>query len=136
MRLDGKDWTKAHYQNGPGGRTIAMVKSDANTCALEMKQWVQTFCEERRWDPYHGAKDLAIGLVTEASELLELFRFVPEGEVREMMGREKDRQKIADELADSLYFILRIAQLYNFDVAECLQAKLKKNALKYPVPHQ
>ncbi|MGE0529369.1 MAG: nucleotide pyrophosphohydrolase, partial [Bdellovibrionales bacterium] len=39
-----------------------------------------------------------------------------------------------DELADSLYFLLRFAQLYNFDLSESLRRKMEKNAIKYPVP--
>jgi NTP pyrophosphatase (non-canonical NTP hydrolase) len=109
-----------------------MAQDDKTTTLLDVKSWVQTFCEERRWDPYHGPKDLAIGLVTEASELLELFRFVPEKELAELMRQPQIRANVADELADSLYFILRFAQLYNFDLSECLVQKLEKNAKKYP----
>lgn len=110
-----------------------MAKSDNTTPVEHLKDWVREFCEERKWDPYHGPKDLAIGLVTEASELLELFRFVPESELRALMERVELRGKVADELADSLYFILRFAQMYDFDLATALKEKLKKNAVKYPV---
>ena len=37
---------------------------------------VAQFCEERNWDKEHKPKELAIGAVTEASELLEIFRFL------------------------------------------------------------
>ncbi len=106
--------------------------TDIDTTNEQMKKWVQDFCEERRWDPYHGPKDLAIGLVTEASELLEIFRFVSDADARGMMNDTSARSRIADELADSLYFILRFAQLYNFDLSTCLREKIVKNAKKYP----
>jgi NTP pyrophosphatase (non-canonical NTP hydrolase) len=48
------------------------------------------------------------------------------------MARSDFRQKTADELADSLYFILRFAQMYDFDLATVLKNKLVKNAVKYP----
>jgi NTP pyrophosphatase (non-canonical NTP hydrolase) len=111
-----------------------MKTKDQSTTLAEIKTWVQKFCEERQWDPYHGPKDLAIGLVTEASELLEIFRFVRERDLKPLLDDPDQRQKMADELADSLYFILRFAQLYHFDLTECLQAKMVKNAKKYPVP--
>jgi NTP pyrophosphatase (non-canonical NTP hydrolase) len=111
-----------------------MATDDKTTSLDEVKTWVQSFCEERSWDPYHGPKDLAIGLVTEASELLELFRFVPERDLAELMRQPKVRENAADELADSLYFILRFAQLYNFDLSESLARKLEKNAKRYPKP--
>src|SRR6266404_7933166 len=113
---------------------MVMALDDKTTSLNQVKKWVQDFCEERRWDPYHGPKDLAIGLVTEASELLELFRFIPENDLPKLIQSPEMRAKAADELADSLYFILRFAQLYKFDLAECLSQKLVKNAKKYPAP--
>lgn len=111
-----------------------MRRSDQDTSVEEMKKWIQKFCEERNWDPYHGPKDLAIGLVTEGSELLELFRFVNEDQAARMMKDPEQRQKIADELADSLYFILRFAQMFGFDLSQAVEDKLVKNAKKYPAP--
>lgn len=112
---------------------MVMAASDNSTDVESLKDWVRSFCEERKWDPYHGPKDLAIGLVTEASELLELFRFVPEAEIQALMSQPEFRQRTADELSDSLYFILRFAQMYGFDLSTSLANKLMKNAEKYPV---
>lgn len=111
-----------------------MAPDDANTSLEQVKNWVRKFCEERNWGPYHGPKDLAIGLVTEASELLELFRFVPEKDIAALIEKPEMREKIADELADSIYFILRFAQLYKFDLSRAIERKLIKNADKYPLP--
>ncbi|MBX3023048.1 MAG: nucleotide pyrophosphohydrolase [Bdellovibrionales bacterium] len=113
-----------------------METNDQNTTLADVKNWVQRFCEERDWDPYHSPKDLAIGLATESSELLELFRFVRERELKPLMDDPSQRQKMADELADSLYFILRFAQLYHFDLSECMRNKMVKNAQKYPAPQK
>lgn len=113
-----------------------MNTSDQTTTLDELKQIVRTFCEERAWDPYHGPKDLAIGLVTEASELLEIFRFVRERELKPLLDDPVTREHMADELADSLYFILRFAQLYGFDLSEGLRRKMVKNAQKYPAPRE
>ncbi len=109
-----------------------MAENDNSTTLDELKTMVRTFCEERGWDPYHSPKDLAIGLVTEASELLEIFRFVRERELGDLMHGEESRQKMADELADSLYFVLRFAQLYKFDLSKCMREKMEKNRAKYP----
>jgi NTP pyrophosphatase (non-canonical NTP hydrolase) len=103
---------------------------DTKTSIDEAKKWVKDFCDARDWDDPHTAKDLAIGLVTEASELLEIFRFVPPGEEARVL--EKDRTHIGDELADSFYFLLRFAERFNFDLADCLAQKMEKNAVRYP----
>jgi NTP pyrophosphatase (non-canonical NTP hydrolase) len=96
----------------------------------EIKKWVRDFCEARDWDEPHTAKDLAIGLVTEASELLEIFRFVPQSQQNETL--QAKREAIADELADSLFFILRFAGRFGFDLSDSLARKLEKNVKRYP----
>lgn len=111
-----------------------MEISDSNVTLEEMKTWVQQFCEERNWDTYHGPKDLAIGLVTEASELLEIFRFVAEKDSLALTADPIHKEHIADELADSIYFVLRFAQMYGFDISRAVKNKIKKNAIKYPAP--
>jgi hypothetical protein len=37
---------------------------------------VRSFCAAREWDRYHTPQALAIGIVTEAAELLQEFRFL------------------------------------------------------------
>jgi NTP pyrophosphatase (non-canonical NTP hydrolase) len=108
--------------------------NDQKVTLRQAQDWVRQFCEERQWDAYHGPKDLAIGLVTEGSELLELFRFVNDPDALARLEQPEFREQVADELADSLYFILRFAQLYGFDLAQSLQQKTVKNAKKYPAP--
>lgn len=98
-----------------------------------MQNKVRDFCRERDWDQFHSPKDLAIGLVTEASELLEIFRFQDVSHVEKIMRDPEVRQHIGEELADCLFFILRFADLNGFDLKDCFNEKLKKNAERYPV---
>lgn len=57
-----------------------------------LTQLITTFCSERDWDQYHNPKDLAIGLSTEANELLDIFRFKSQEDMTEMMtDPEKER---------------------------------------------
>lgn len=94
---------------------------------------VRAFCEERDWDQFHGPKDLAIGLSTEAAELLELFRFKSEKEIEMKLQDPVYRGKIADELADVFFFLLRFSQKHGFSLDQALAGKMRKNAEKYPV---
>ena len=41
----------------------------------ELSDMIKHFCEARDWDQFHNPKDLAIGISTEANELLDIFRF-------------------------------------------------------------
>jgi NTP pyrophosphatase (non-canonical NTP hydrolase) len=96
-------------------------------------QAVRKFCEDRDWDQFHLAKDLAIGLVTESSELLEHFRFKSEAECAALFENEKAKEEIEDEAADVFFFLLRFAQRNQIDLFRALERKMRKSAMKYPV---
>lgn len=104
---------------------------DEKTSISELKEKVKKFCEARDWDQFHNAKDLAIAIITESSELLEHFRFKSEKEVDEMFKNPKKRDEISEEMADVFYFLLRLAQKYDVDLASELIKKLEKNEKRY-----
>ena len=106
---------------------------DKEAKIYDLKERIKKFCDDRDWDQFHNAKDLAIGAITEASELLEHFRFQSQAETESIMKSEIKRTEIADELADVLFFVLRIAEKYNFDLSQSVEIKLQKNAKKYPI---
>ena len=110
-----------------------VVEMDSNTSLGNIKELVRNFCEERDWEQYHNAKDLAIGIITEASELLEHFRFKSEKEVDDMFRMDSKRGDISEEMADVLYFLIRLAQRYDIDLTTALINKIKKNEEKYPI---
>jgi NTP pyrophosphatase (non-canonical NTP hydrolase) len=107
--------------------------SELNERMIQLKSEIAEFCAAREWDKYHDLKELAIGIVTEASELLDLFRFRSIAESEAMLNTAPLREKIEDELADVLFFLLRISGKYQIDLASALERKMKKNAAKYPV---
>ena len=99
----------------------------------ELKNIVKKFCDDRDWDKFHNAKDLAIGVATEASELLEHFRFKSESEIANLFKNQDKLSKISEEIADVFYFLLRFCQKYNIDLSEALIDKIKKNEARYGV---
>ena len=106
---------------------------DSTTTVEELKGQVRAFCEAREWDQFHGPKDLAIGVATEAGELLEHFRFMSDEQATERISDPDRRPAVADELADVLFFVLRFAQRFNFDLHSVLLDKIAKNNQRYPV---
>lgn len=105
----------------------------ADKTLAELTELVQLFCEERDWDKFHNPKDLAIGLSTEANELLDIFRFKSEDDMREIMETPEKREHVTEELADVFFFLLRFAQMNQIDLCNALTDKLGKNDRKYPV---
>jgi NTP pyrophosphatase (non-canonical NTP hydrolase) len=107
--------------------------SDATTTLADLKLRVARFSDDRAWAPFHGAKDLAIGVATEAAELLEIFRFQPEAGTDALMADPERRRRVEHELADVLFFVARLAQRYDIDLADAFERKLALNAERYPV---
>lgn len=83
------------------------------------------FSDERDWDQFHNGKDLSIALSIEANELMEAFLW--------RSAEEVNVEKVKEELADVFSYAFLLADKYRLDVKEIVMAKLKKNALKYPV---
>lgn len=107
------------------------MKDDTKTIS-ELKEAVKKFCDERDWEKFHSPKDIAIGIATEAGELLQIFRFKSEEESKKMLTDKNIKERVGEELADVFYFVLRFSQLYGFDLADELENKLKKNEKRYP----
>lgn len=89
---------------------------------------IKNFCQERDWSQFHDPKNLAISLQLEASEVLELFQWTKDNQIKEGKGEE-----IKDELADVFYWVVMLANHYDIDLAEALEKKMDKNEAKYPV---
>ena len=98
-----------------------------------MTKQVRDFCDARDWRKYHTPNGLAIGMATESSELLPLFRFVSDERTAEMFEDTEQRQAIEDEVADTLLFLLRFSDLNEIDLPAALSSKLKRNGERYPV---
>jgi NTP pyrophosphatase (non-canonical NTP hydrolase) len=73
-------------------------------------------------------KNLAISLQLEASEVLELFQWTKDNQIKS--GKD---QEIKDELADVLYWLIMLSNHYDIDLLAALDKKMQKNEQKYPV---
>ena len=98
-----------------------------------MTEQVRDFCDARDWCKYHTPKELAIGMATESSELLQLFRFMSDERIAEMFEDTEQRQAIEDVVADTLLFLLRFADLNRINLPAVLSSKLIRNGERYPI---
>ena len=92
---------------------------------------IREFCEERDWDQFHNPKDMALSLALEAAEVLEHFQWKNAEEVDAYVASHKN--EIAEELADTYYWVLRMCDRFGVDLPSAFEAKMRKNADKYPV---
>lgn len=94
----------------------------------DLNNRIRKFCEEREWSQFHDPKNLAISLQLEASEVLELFQWTKDNQMKP--GKES---QMADELADVYYWLIMLANHYNIDLTEALNKKMDENEMKYPI---
>ncbi|PEL01323.1 nucleotide pyrophosphohydrolase [Bacillus toyonensis] len=94
----------------------------------DLQEAVIKFRDEINWSQFHNAKDLAISLNLEASELLEVFQWKSSEEATETKMLE-----MKEEIADVMIYLLMLSDKLNIDLEEAVHAKLRKNAEKYPV---
>jgi dCTP diphosphatase len=107
--------------------------NDETAPLAQLKELVRAFSIERDWEQFHNPKDLGIALACEVGELLEHFRYRRDDEVRTLLDDPAKRQEVAEELADCLWLILRLADVMKIDLASTLVAKVADAARKYPV---
>ncbi len=99
----------------------------------DLQRQVIAFRDARDWRQFHQPKDLALGLQVEAAELAELFLWKTREESRELIGEERARERLAQEMADVLIFLLYLAEETRISLPKAVRRKLATNEQKYPV---
>ena len=89
----------------------------------QTRQAIRAFTEEREWDQFHSAANLAKGISIEAGELLECFQWADDA----------DPDRVAEELADVLTYCVLLADRLGVDPDAIVLGKLRASAAKYPV---
>jgi NTP pyrophosphatase (non-canonical NTP hydrolase) len=107
--------------------------SDAQTTVGEMRSRVLAFARERDWEQFHSPKNLSMALAAEAGELMEHFLWTESKDSIAPLADPAKREKIEDEIADVVIYALEFANIGGIDLAKAIEAKLAKNAVKYPV---
>lgn len=96
----------------------------------ELKQRLREFARERDWEQYHSPKNLASALIVEAAELLEHFQWLTQVQSRALDADR--REQVAQELADVLIYLVRLADRLEIDLLAAAERKMALNAVKYP----
>ena len=103
-----------------------------DTAALE--RTLEEFAKVRDWEEFHSPKNLAMALTGEVGELVELFQWLTEAQSRDAMKDPAQAQRIREEMADVMLYLVRMAGVLEVDLNEAVRDKLEKNAVKYPTP--
>ncbi len=107
--------------------------TDQHTTLAELRRWVERFVAERRWEPFHTPKNLAMSMAIESAELMEHFQWLTVEESCKLAEDPVAREAVLDELADVFCYVLAMANVLRADLTTALQKKMEKNAQKYPL---
>ena len=94
----------------------------------KLQEDILKFTRARGWDGNHDARNLAISVSLEASELLEHFQWMS---AEDAIAKNKD--EIAEEAADVFIYLLQFADALGIDLKEEARAKIKKNEVRFPI---
>jgi len=94
---------------------------------------LRAFRDARNWQQFHSLRNLIVSLNLEAAELLELTQWKGDVEVDALLADAAAMDQLRDECADVLLYLLLIADRAGIDLLAATEAKLAKNAAKYPV---
>ncbi|HYD54096.1 MAG TPA: nucleotide pyrophosphohydrolase [Gemmatimonadaceae bacterium] len=98
----------------------------------ELTRLMREFTEERDWARFHDPKSLLLALVGEVGELAELFQWVPADEA---VGSVKDagrHERVGQEMADVLLYLVRLADVLQVDLVAAARAKLEAGRARFP----
>lgn len=96
----------------------------------ELRDALSRFAAAREWQRFHSPKNLAIALMVEAAELGEHFQWISEAE-SERLAPER-LAEIELELADVLFYLVRLADRLGLDLPGAASRKLAINEERYP----
>jgi NTP pyrophosphatase (non-canonical NTP hydrolase) len=106
-----------------------MTDERTNELVVQLRQ----FAAEREWGQFHNPKNLAMALVVEAGELVEIFQWLTPEESAQVMDDPARASAVQEELADVYGYLLRLSDLLGVSLHDALEDKIKLNREKYPV---
>lgn len=104
-----------------------MSSTDINS----LKKQLRDFAAQRDWDQFHSPKNLSMALSAEVAEIIEHFQWLTEEQSKNLPQNKLD--EVETELADTLIYLIRLADKLGIDLIEAAAKKIAINAKKYPI---
>lgn len=112
---------------------IDLNRSDDRLVNVEtLSQVLQSFAAQRDWAQFHSPKNLVMALTGEVGELNELFQWLSEQQSVDLTKDPERKKRVAEELADVLFYLVRTASVMDIDLNQASIEKLALNEQKYP----
>jgi NTP pyrophosphatase (non-canonical NTP hydrolase) len=98
----------------------------------DLTRRLRTFTEARHWGQFHDPKSLAVALVGEVGELAELLQWLPADGQMAAVRRRPLQDRLGEEMADVLLYLLRLADVTGVDLSDATRVKLAVNEERFP----
>lgn len=95
-----------------------------------LRERLRAFARARDWEQFHSPKNLAMALAAEAGELVEVFQWLTEAQSAAL--NDVQREAAAQELADVLLYLIRLADRLDIDLLAAAARKIELNEKRYP----
>jgi len=96
----------------------------------ELQETLREFVKQRNWEKFHDPKNLAMAIIVESAELVEIFQWLTIEESKTLNNEMIENVK--DEVADIFIYLVRFCDVLGIDLVDSAFDKVKKNELKYP----
>jgi len=97
----------------------------------DLRDSIRAFAQARDWAQFHTPKNLVMALSVETAELMEHFQWLTPEQSANLDA--KARAEVAQEIADVLIYLTRLADVMGIDPLQAAFDKIEINAAKYPV---
>jgi len=104
-----------------------MNRENLDTLKLRLRE----FADSRDWNQFHSPKNLCMALGVEVAEITEHFQWLTQ-EQSKNLPQEK-LEEVATELADTLLYLVRLADKLDIDLLAAAFKKIELNNQKYPI---
>ncbi|MFE9235253.1 nucleotide pyrophosphohydrolase [Cellulosimicrobium funkei] len=103
-------------------------------CEIEaLAERIRAFAVVRDWEQFHTPKNLALALAGEVGELAAELQWRTDAQITEAAAtRAPELDRVSDEMADVLIYLVRLADVLDVDLIEAANAKIDRNEQRYP----
>lgn len=93
---------------------------------------LRAFAAVRGWEPLHTPKNLLMALTGEVGELSAELQWLSESEANPSSWDAERRDRVTDEIADVMIYLVRFADVCGIDPLTAANGKVDRNELRFP----
>lgn len=109
-----------------------MALPDTTVSTEQLLVKLRKFRDDRDWNQFHDVSRLIRSVAIEAGELLETVQWLTDDQITGQASSPPLKQRLMEESADVLLYLLMLADKVGFDLNEAASMKIEKNERKYP----